>query len=87
MSKKSRRPKGRSKKWSRANVLNYVAGAIVAVSMILGSVFVFGGVTPQTAAPQATSIAPTSTPVPVIQQNSTPTPAVSPTPAPPTPTP
>ncbi len=84
MSKKSRRPKGRSKKWSRANVLNYVAGAIVAVSMILGSVFVFGGVTPQSAARQVTS---TSTPVPVIQENSTPSPAVSPTPAPATPTP
>jgi poly(3-hydroxybutyrate) depolymerase len=87
MSKKSRRPKGRSKKWSRANVLNYVAGAFVAVSMILGSVFVFGGVTPQSSAPPVTPTIATSTPVPVIQENATPTPAVSPTPAPPTPTP
>lgn len=44
MAKRSRRAKARSNKWSRANILNYIAGGFVAVSMVLGSVFVFGGV-------------------------------------------
>jgi hypothetical protein len=92
MPKKSRRPKGRSRKWSRANIMNFAAGSIVVVSMVLGSVFVFGGASQQPAATVPTAPIITSAPPTVVPQSSTPTvvvspAAVTPTPAPPTPTP
>jgi hypothetical protein len=81
MAKKSKRPKGRSKKWSRANIMNFVLGGVVALSMVLGSVFVFGGAAPQQSAPEATSTVVATAPAPAVQQNLTPTAAVTPTPA------
>ncbi len=73
MPKKGRRAKGRSRKWSRANIMNFVAGGIVAISMVLGSIFVFGGATP-TASPQAASTAVvTQTSVPSVGSAGTPT--------------
>jgi hypothetical protein len=73
MAKKSKRPKGRSKKWSRANVMNFVLGGVVALSMVLGSVFVFGGAAPQQPAPGETSTVVATVPAPAVQQNVTPT--------------
>ena len=65
MAKKGRRPqKGRkrqSRKWSRANLLNYIAGAVIAASMVLGSVFVFGGGTPPNNVPPPTPVIATPT--------------------------
>lgn len=87
MAKRSKRPKGRSKKWSRANTMNFVLGGIVALSMILGSVFVFGGATPGPAPAATASIIATAVP-PVVQENPTPTVIVTPAAAPsPTPAP
>ncbi len=84
MAKKSRpKKKGRSQKWSNANIANYVLGGIVALSMILGSIFVFGGATPQNQAPVPTAIiVATSTPMPALSQGATVTPTFSGTPTP-----
>ncbi len=85
MAKKARRAtkKARSNKWSRANIMNYIAGGIVALSMVLGSVFVFGGAPTPSQAPQPTpiitTVAPTATPVPAVSQGAT-TPTPQPTP-------
>ncbi len=80
MPKKSRRGKRRSNKWSRANIMNIIAGGIVAFSMVLGSIFVFGGAgTPSQQAPQPTVVA-TATPAPAVGQAPTPTVIVTPTP-------
>lgn len=94
MPKKSRRPKGRSKKWSRANAMNFALTAVIAVSMVLGSIVVFGSAAPQPSAPAPTApIVATSAPPPVVQPASTATVVitatigVSATPAAPTPTP
>ncbi len=75
MAKRSRvaAKKARSKKWSTANIMNYILGGIVALSMVLGSVFVFGGATPTSQAPQPTPIVATATPVPALSQGATPT--------------
>lgn len=67
MAKKARRKQPQSKKWSRSNVINYILGGLVALSMILSSVVVFGGATPQPAplpSPTAvpTAAAPTAVP-------------------------
>ncbi len=61
MAKKSRSAskKGRSNKWSAANIMNYILGGIVALSMVLGSIFVFGGASPNTQPP-------TVTPTPIV---------------------
>ncbi len=82
MAKKSQRSsKKRSKKWSRANIMNYVLGGLVALSMVLGSLFVFGGASPSTQAPPppTTIVAP----APAVSQGTT----LTPTPVPATPTP
>ncbi len=76
MAKRSRAAakKARSKKWSTANIMNYILGGIVALSMILGSIFVFGGATPTSQAPQPTAtIVVTATPGPALSQGATPT--------------
>ncbi len=63
MPKKSKRARSkRSGKWSRANTLNFVLGGIVAVSMLLGSLFVFGG------APTPSSSGSVVTPTAVVVQ-------------------
>ncbi len=95
MPKKSRRQKGRSKKWSSANIANIVLGGIIAVSMILGSIFVFGGASygsnagaQTTAVPTVVAATATATssvgqaPSPTIVVTTTPTvaPAATPTP-------
>lgn len=93
MPKKSRRPKGRSKKWSRANVMNFALTAVIALSMVLGSIVVFGGATPQPSAPAptapivATAVPPVVQPVPTATALVTATIGVSSTPAAPSPTP
>ncbi|MGE5140959.1 MAG: hypothetical protein ACM3JD_15950 [Rudaea sp.] len=58
MPKKSRR-RGNRNKWSRANILNYIASGILGLSMLLGSIFVFGGV----GGPSSASTGPTPTPI------------------------
>ncbi len=95
MAKKSKAPKGqkgakkRSQKWSRANIANFVLGGIVALSMLLGSVFMFGGVTPQNNNQSQPTPIVTSTPMPASIQGvtstsipaaTTPTPAATQTP-------
>ncbi len=90
MAKKSQRSsKKRSKKWSRANIMNFVLGGIVALSMVLGSLFVFGGASPSSQAPAPTVVTvPTTAPVVSQGVTLTPTPVpASPTPAPAGPTP
>ncbi len=79
MAKRSRSAakKGRSKKWSAANIMNLVLGGIVALSMVLGSIFVFGGATPSSQAPSVTPT-PIVTTAPVLSQGAT----VTPTPTP-----
>ncbi len=74
MPKKGRRARGRSK-WSRANIANLVTGAILALSMVLGSIFVFGGAATPTASTPATSVpvAATTTAVPAVGAAATPT--------------
>ncbi len=77
MAKKVRRKQPQSKKWSRSNVANYILGGLVALSMVLSSVLVFGGVTPRGAPPPAATpviVSGTSTPTPVSVVT-TPTPA------------
>ena len=73
---KSQKKRGRSQKWSRANIANYVLGGIVAVSMLIGSVFMFGGTSPSASAPAPTTMnAVTPTPTSSVQGISlTPTP-------------
>jgi hypothetical protein len=71
---KSAAKKKRSNKWSTANIMNYVLGGIVALSMVLGSVFVFGGATPSAQAPQPTPIVATATPAPGVSSSATVTP-------------
>ncbi len=79
MAKRSRAAakKVRSKKWSTANIMNYILGGIVALSMILGSVFVFGGATPSSQAPAVTPT-PIVTTAPVLSQGATVTPTAKP---------
>jgi hypothetical protein len=91
MPRTSRRQK---KKWSRAQIVNLILGSLVALSMVLGSVFVFGGAASQpTPAPYTPFVVPSDTPVPPTVTSGTDTPAVTPTTttapttAPPTPTP
>ena len=86
MPKKSRR-KQKQKKWTRATIINYVVGALVAVTMVGSSLFVFGSNTPTTNqfVPTSTPFV-TSTTVPVIEgvtptANSSTTPAAIGTPA------
>jgi hypothetical protein len=79
MAKRSKSAKkGRSNKWSTANIMNYILGGVVALSMVLGSVFVFGGATPSSQAPQPTAIVATATPVPALSQGVTMTPTPKP---------
>ena len=82
MAKKSKRAKGRSQKWSRANVMNLVLGGIVALSMVLGSIFMFGGTAPQANSTQPTPTVVVTTQAPGVSQGATltPTPAATPTP-------
>ncbi len=91
MPKKSRRPKGRSKKWSRANAMNFALTAVIALSMVLGSIVVFGSAAPQPSAPAPTvpPIVATAAPpvVPTATEVISPTVISSPTTAPPTSTP
>lgn len=78
MPKKSRRRGGGRSKWSRANIMNYIASAILGLSMVLGSIFVFGGVGgPSTAAtgPTPTPIVSTATPTSAVGAGPTVTPA------------
>ncbi len=83
MSKKTRRPqKQKNKKWSRANIMNYVAGGIVAVSMVLGSVVVFGGAQPSAAPTAVPTTVAAVTPTTSVQAAPTSTPAATPTSAP-----
>ncbi|MGB8648310.1 MAG: hypothetical protein WCF84_23950 [Anaerolineae bacterium] len=79
MPKKGRRARGKSTKWSRANIANLVTGGILAASMVLGSIFVFGGAaTPTTSAPPPTSaIVATPTTIPALGP-ATPTAVVTP---------
>ncbi len=80
MAKRSRaaaKKKGRSNKWSTANIMNYILGGIVALSMVLGSIFVFGGATPSSQAPALTPT-PIVTTAPVVSQSAT----ITPTPKP-----
>ncbi len=80
MPKKARRVKGRSNRWSSANIMNLVAGGIVALSMVLGSIFVFGGApTPSSSAQNQPTIVATATSVPSLNAG-TPTVVISPTP-------
>ncbi|HEY6042001.1 MAG TPA: hypothetical protein VIX58_07710 [Anaerolineae bacterium] len=84
MASKSRkgnvRPKQKqSKKWSRSNIINYVLGVFVALSMVLGSVFAFAPSSPRSVAAQTPIIdqlASTPTPSALV----TPVPAATPTP-------
>ncbi len=83
MPKKARRVKGRSNRWSSANIMNLVAGGIVALSMVLGSIFVFGGApTPNSSAQSQPTIVATATTVPSVGGAATPTVVISPTPTP-----
>lgn len=73
----------KSKKWSGANTMNFVLGAIVAVSMVMSSIFVFGaaqnnGTAPSQSAPQI--INNTAVPSPTIGFTPTPAPTKTPTP-------
>lgn len=73
----------KSKKWSGANMMNFVLGAIVAFSMVLSSVFVFGAATSNGSAPLQTApqiINNTAVPSPTV--GFTPTPAPTKTPIP-----
>jgi hypothetical protein len=77
MPKKPRRRPNR--KWSRANIMNYVASAILGLSMVLGSIFVFGGVgNSSTASTQVTPTPIISTATPTSALGAGPT--VTPTP-------
>ncbi len=82
MPKKGKRTKGRSHKWSSANIMNLVAGAIVALSMVLGSIFVFGGApTPSSSSAQnQPTVVATQTTVPSVGSAATPTVVITPTP-------
>ncbi len=81
MAKRSRRQQqARNKKWSRANTMNYIAGVILAVSMILGTVFVFGGAQPSQQAYQPTAPVVVTAAPPAAQAAATNTPAPTPTP-------
>ncbi len=82
MPKKGRRTTGRSRKWSRANIMNLIAGGILAVSMVCGSIFVFGGA-PQSNSSAQTSptVVATATTVPAVVAG-TPTVVITPTPTP-----
>ncbi len=82
MAKKSKQAKGRSQKWSRANVMNYVLGGVVALSMVLGSIFMFGGTAPQGNAAQPTPTAAIMTLAPGVSQGATLTPSTAATPTP-----
>ena len=73
----------KSKRWSGANTMNFVLGAIVAVSMVMSSIFVFGaatsnGSTPSQTAPQI--INNTVVPSPTVGFTLTPAPTKTPTP-------
>ncbi len=76
MPKKGKRARGKSTKWSRANIANLVTGGILALSMVLGSIFVFGGAssTPSASAPPTSvpTVA-TATAVPAVGAAPTPT--------------
>ncbi len=80
MPKKARRATGRSRKWSRANIMNLVAGGIVALSMVCGSIFVFGGAPqPNSSAQSQPTVVATATTVPAVSAG-TPTVVITPTP-------
>jgi hypothetical protein len=79
--KGSPRPKQKQvkKKWSGSNIINYVLGVFVALSMVLGSVFAFAPSSPRSVAAQTPfvdQLASTPTPSALV----TPVPAVTPTP-------
>ncbi len=80
MAKKSRRKQARSKKWNRANTMNFVAGVILAVSMILGSVLVFGSAAPSSSPQITPTPIVTTTTVPAVGAGATLTPVTTPTP-------
>ncbi len=79
MPKKSRRVTARSRKWSSANIMNLVAGGILAVSMVCGSIFVFGGAPSNSSSAQTQpTIVATATTVPALVAG-TPTVVITPT--------
>ncbi len=83
MAKKNKRQQTRSKKWSRANIMNYIAGLILAVSMVLGSVFVFGGVSTSNSAQSGPTTVATAVPTmaSAVGAGATETPGATQTPA------
>lgn len=78
MSKKSRRAKARSKKWSRANILAFAATALIALSMVLGSALSFSAPPAQV---QSTAVPTAIITIAPVLANATLTPvSVTPTP-------